>query len=226
MTCFLCRRGKENYSPIASTSKPAAGARTAPKQSSARVRFASGVNAGHVASPCCIFHTKVVLQELSQALTVFTDLVDNEGAAKESDTACLTSTSILATPSSKGTAFSHLPAGTSGAGSATPTNAAGLPTPVGNVGRAALPPTPFFPQNTAECGPASSPQAFAWRSRAYNAAFKGRSPPSSRHGNLVNSILLDSIVSAHERAWEALTILRRGRCTLQGGQAVKHTLLT
>ena len=62
----------------------------------------------------------------------------------------------------------------------TPTDAAGLPTPLGTIGCAALPPTPFVPQSTA--GPAAAnAQSFAWRGRAYNATFRGRSPSSSRY---------------------------------------------
>lgn len=62
----------------------------------------------------------------------------------------------------------------------TPTDAAGLPTPLGTVGRAAVPPTPFVPQSIAGAPPVVSAQALGWRNRAYNVAFKGRSPSSSR----------------------------------------------
>ena len=110
---------------------------------------------------------------------MLTDLVDKETAAKGNKHA--PSTSVLTTPSRNHNDLSGAAAfGTPHALPATPTDAAGLPTPAGTVGRAGVPPTPSVSQNTAELGPASSAQALAWRSRAHNAAFKGRSPPSSR----------------------------------------------
>lgn len=68
-----------------------------------------------------------------------------------------------------------------GADLETPVGARNLPTPFGTMGRAALPPTPFAPGSvTPGLSSSAAAQLSSWRSRAGNAAFKGRSPPSSR----------------------------------------------
>lgn len=91
---------------------------------------------------------------------------------------------IVSTPTNTG-----LPAPSHAAERATPTDAAGLPTPFGTTGRAVLPPTPFTAQTTAGPPAATNAQAFAWRNRAYNAAFKGRSPSSSRYMQLATMVM-------------------------------------
>jgi len=65
---------------------------------------------------------------------------------------------------------------------ATPVGGIGMPTPAGPMGRGvSLPPTPFAPQSMTPGSSAfASFVAPAWRSRTSNAAFKGRSPSSSR----------------------------------------------
>ena len=60
----------------------------------------------------------------------------------------------------------------------TPIGARNLPTPFGTMGRAALPPTPYAPGSVTPSVAAA--QLSSWRSRAANAAFKAKSPPTSR----------------------------------------------
>ncbi|KAL0048243.1 hypothetical protein WJX82_010954 [Trebouxia sp. C0006] len=72
---------------------------------------------------------------------------------------------------------------------ATPVGGIGMPTPAGPMGRGvSLPPTPFAPQSmTPGSSVFASFVAPAWRSRTSNAAFKGRSPSSSRHSSPASS---------------------------------------
>ncbi|KAL0027195.1 hypothetical protein WJX77_002236 [Trebouxia sp. C0004] len=72
---------------------------------------------------------------------------------------------------------------------ATPVGGVGMPTPAGPMGRGvSLPPTPFAPQSmTSGSSAIASFVAPAWRSRTRNAAFKGRSPSSSRHSSPASS---------------------------------------
>ncbi|KAL0030112.1 hypothetical protein WJX79_008475 [Trebouxia sp. C0005] len=72
---------------------------------------------------------------------------------------------------------------------ATPVGGIGMPTPAGPMGRGvSLPPTPFVPQSITPGSSAfASFVAPAWRSRTSNAAFKGRSPSSSRHSSPASS---------------------------------------
>lgn len=63
----------------------------------------------------------------------------------------------------------------------TPVGARNVPTPFGTMGRATLPPTPFAPGSvTPMLNSAAAAQLSSWRSRAANAAFKAKSPPTSR----------------------------------------------
>ena len=69
---------------------------------------------------------------------------------------------------------------------ATPVGGIGMPTPAGPMGRGvSLPPTPFAPPSMTPGSSAfASFVAPAWRSRTSNAAFKGRSPSSSRSAHV------------------------------------------
>ena len=72
----------------------------------------------------------------------------------------------------------------------TPIGARDLPTPYGTMGRAALPPTPFAPGSvTPGLNSAAAAQLSSWRSRASNAAFKAKSPPTSRSSALLGFVL-------------------------------------
>ena len=84
------------------------------------------------------------------------------------------------TPPPAATPLRSAAVATDAAGAATPVGGIGLPTPAGPMGRGvSLPPTPFALGSTTP-GALASFVAPAWRNRTSNAAFKGRSPSSSR----------------------------------------------
>ena len=189
----LTYREKENRSPA---KRDTSDLRRGSKQT--RVRFAGTRNNSSFAVTCTLSVGTVCKEchlQQTQNLEFLHVAAESENTPAASRTVAADTASTpppVAQPSYEANSDIPLDA----ADLETPVGAHNLPTPLGTMGRAALPPTPFVPVSvTPGLNSAAAAQLSSWRSRAANAAFKAKSPPTSRSSAV--KLVLCAHVSHH-----------------------------